>query len=345
MFALPSRLSRPAWHAAAAFAVVIGTALPAGAQSATCGGRNMLDELKASEPAVYAEIRKAADATKNSKALLWKIEQQDQPDRPPSYLFGTIHLTDDRLHTLSPAVIEAMGSARRVALEVEDLSQRRIAEALAGMKKDVFLPAGATLDAKLSVAERQRAKVMLARAGMPADAMSRVRPWVAMAMTATSECEKSRQASGKRTLDAELAERAERHGIGTMGLETVESQFEAMAGVPEADQLALLKASLAGMDRINDMTETMVQIYLKRDLGLLLPLQMALAKKAGIDPKAFDSFQEHLLVVRNKRMRDRAVMHLQRGGLFIGVGALHLVGDTGMVALLEELGFTLTAVE
>jgi hypothetical protein len=164
-------------------------------------------------------------------------------------------------------------------------------------------------------------------------------------MLATTDCERSRILSGRLPMDQEIAFQAENRGIGTMGLETVELQMQALAQIPDADQLAILKAQLAIQDRANDMTETLVQLYLARDLGAIWPLQVALAKKAGVDPKSFETYRETLLTVRNKRMRDRAHVHLLRGGIFIAVGALHLVGPTGMVKLFEELGYKLTAVE
>jgi uncharacterized protein YbaP (TraB family) len=39
------------------------------------------------------------------------------------------------------------------------------------------------------------------------------------------------------------------------------------------------------------------------------------------------------------------VPHLAEGGAFIAVGALHLPGRHGLVALLREAGYTVTAME
>ncbi len=44
-------------------------------------------------------------------------------------------------------------------------------------------------------------------------------------------------------------------------------------------------------------------------------------------------------------MCDGALPHLDKGGAFIAVGALHLPGKTGLVSLLREAGYTLTAIE
>ena len=49
---------------------------------------------------------------------------------------------------------------------------------------------------------------------------------------------------GKRPLDIEIAKRAEQRGMGTVDLETVESQFAMMASVPTEHQAALLKGQV-----------------------------------------------------------------------------------------------------
>jgi uncharacterized protein len=318
------------------------------AQSPNCApGRNILDELKTSEPAVYAAIRKAADAQENAKHVLWKIEHKDFPNRGVSYLFGTIHLTDERVQILPPAAAAAVENARRIGVEVEDLTQERMAEAMTTMSGSggLLLPGKERLDSLLSATEKQHTTQALAKSGLPPEMLARVRPWVALVMMATTDCERSRLRAGKLPLDGELARSAEARGIGAVGLETVELQFKAMADIPHADQLALLKAQLAIAPRMHDMVETLVQLYLARDFGAIWPLQIALAQKAGVDPKAFESYEEHLLVVRNKSMRDRAYMHVERGGIFMAVGALHLPGKFGLVNLFREMGYDVTPVE
>lgn len=44
-------------------------------------------------------------------------------------------------------------------------------------------------------------------------------------------------------------------------------------------------------------------------------------------------------------MRDGAIPLIDKGGAFIGVGALHMVGAKGLIELLRAKGYSVTAVE
>jgi uncharacterized protein YbaP (TraB family) len=311
------------------------------AQSA-CAGHDMLEEMRVADPPTFQRITQAAAATENSNAILWKIEQQD---KPASYLFGTMHVTDERINVLPSAVKTALANSRRVALEIDDFSQERMSEAMSAAGKLMLLPAATRLDALLSDEEFAKVTSLFRRTGLPSELAIRLRPWVAVMLLSLSDCEKGRVANGVLPLDARLAQFAEARGVGVFGLETVERQFQALAAVPEDDQLAILKATLKLYDRIDDLMETTIQLYLKRQIGAIWPLQLALAERLGHSPQIFESFAQNLIVARNIKMRDRALGHLAGGGIFIAVGALHLPGKQGLVELIREAGYSVTSIE
>ena len=55
-------------------------------------------------------------------------------------------------------------------------------------------------------------------------------------------------------------------------------------------------------------------------------------------------FEQRVLHDRNGRLAERMEPRLQAGGAFIAVGALHLLGDRGVLAELERRGYRLTVV-
>ena len=328
--------------------LALAFALPthaARADQTGCKGHNVLDELKAKDAPAYARFRQAADAEKNGKAVLWKIESEEAPDRPASYLFGTLNVTDERVLNLSAPVEEALTYSARIALEVDETSPERTQEALAVMRNALLPGTNAKLEALLGKPEATRANLMLTRSGLPKEWVPRVQPWVAMLMTTTSDCETQRLKHGKLTPDREMARQAENRGVGSFGLESTEMLLSAFATLDNDAQLSLLKAQLAGYDKLDDKTEALIQLYLTHDIGALWPLHAELAARHGATAAALAAYRENVFETRNIRMRDRTMLHLQTGGIFIAVGAMHLPGDKGLVELFKQAGYTLTAIE
>jgi uncharacterized protein len=322
--------------------LALPSATAAVAQTApTCRGQNMLDEMKVADPAAYARVIEAASKTTNADALLWRIEK---PGVAPSHLFGTVHISDPRVTTLSPAITAALTSAKAVALEIADMSTAGM-EAAISADPTLMVSADRGLANLLSPEEFAVAKTALAPAGMPEAALRIMKPWVVTMALTLPLCEQQRTASGIKVLDQQLGDMARAKSIPVIGLETVAFQLKIMAGIPEDQQVGMLRAALKFADRREDVLETMLQLYVKRQAALIWPFNLALAEKAGVTPNAFKGFESDLLVGRNLTMRDAAKPHLDKGGLFIGVGAMHLVGDTGLVNLLRQAGYTVTAVE
>jgi uncharacterized protein len=323
-------------------ALLIAQAAGAVAQTSSCSGKNMLDEMRATDAVAHDRIMAAAGATENGNALLWKIEHTGTPN---SYLFGTMHLTDDRINALSPAFDAAFKSVRRLVLEVGDLSTQAFMKALARTRDLMMFTDGRRLEQLLTDDEYAKVVAILQRSGFPPQAAGAFKPWVATLMLALPDCERRRVEEGLLRLDARLAKDAADRGIAVVGLESLEQQFRVMADVPEVDQVQMLKASLRSYDRIDDVVETTVQLYLARQLGAVWPFQLALAERSGVAPAVFNSTEQGLVFARNLGMRDKALEPLAEGGVLIAVGALHLPGKQGLVSLFREAGYTLTPLE
>lgn len=328
----------------ACVAALITAYLPARAEDAPqrCHGVDMLAELQTRSPDAYNAVMDESRQTINAEAVLWKIEK---PGLAPSYLLGTMHLSDPRISRLSAQEKDIIAHSKSVALEVADLSDKAVADAMAKASKLLVYTDGTTLNAQLSGDEFKTVQRIVKQAGMPENASSVLKPWLVSMLLATSDCERKQVASGAKVLDLQVAREAQKNGLTVKGLETIEQQLEALASIADDQQIAMLKVGLKYADRSDDLMETIVQMYLKREIGAAMPFQLALAAESGVSASAFDGFKKALLADRNVRMRDSAEPLLRDGNAFIAVGALHLVGPTGLVALLRESGYIVTAVE
>ncbi len=321
-------------------APVSGKAEPKAAPQ--CRGQDMLAEITARDAGAAARIEAAAAKVENAEAMLWRVSR---PGTKPSYLFGTIHLSDPRVTALPPSVEAALGSAKRVALEVADLSPKAFAAALGRVQGHVVFKDGQGLVGLLDATELSTAQAALTGVGFPPAAQARLRPWFVTMLLSVTDCERARMQAGKEPLDLLIGQHARSRGVPVLGLETLEGQLMVMAGVPESDQISILKATLKTHARTADAVETMLQRYLARDMGKVLPMQAEMIKAEGFDPEVMESFRHALLTVRNPRMRDAALPILAQGEAFIAVGALHLIGENGLVALLRQSGYEVTPVD
>ena len=307
-----------------------------------CGGENLLASLALSDPALHGRILDAAASLENGQHLLWKVERAGLA---PSYLFGTVHLTDSRVREISAETRAALRSARAVLLETSDIGPQTTAAALVSAARTAVYTDGRTLDRLLTKDEFKKVQLTIDRAGVPAASARIYRPWMISMMLSGSNCERRRIREGEPVLDMALAQEARIHGIPITGLETAEEQIRTLASVPEDQQLGMLRANLALIDETDNLMETMVQLYLERRIGAVWELQMALAETAGVPASAFDGFRQTVIVDRNVKMYEAARGYFEKGGTFMAVGALHLPGEDGLVALLRTAGYTVTPVE
>jgi len=342
MFYGCSLASRAGHRLVRAIVMLVGIALLwPGAAQARCTGVNILPKLTASHPQIMQQVRAAADKIINAQAILWRVEKAGSAS---SHLFGTMHVSDPRIMAMPRVAHAAAESARVVALEIADMSPGAMFKAVQKLPQLMVYTDGSRLDQKLSEPEFKTVSGLLAKSGMPAQMAAIVRPWMVSIVLGVPTCEQQRIASGETALDAFIGALAKKNNVPIVGLETVETQLTSLAGVPEADQLAMLRVSLAFLAQREDMFETLIQSYVQRDLGVVLALSKGLAQIAGLKSSGFASFSRELIAKRNYTMFESSRPLVDKGNAFIAVGAAHLIGATGLVALYRKAGFTVTAI-
>ncbi|WP_242523126.1 TraB/GumN family protein [Thiocystis minor] len=243
-----------------------------------------------------------------------------------SVLFGTIHSEDPRATELPPPVRAAFDDCSGVALEV-------IPDAAAIIKAMVTMTYtdGRTLHEVLPPDLYPQTAAALADIGMSEDAFKDFKPWAVMTLLSTPPTETGH------FLDIMLYRAALESGRPVQGLETMEEQLAVFDGMSEADQIGLLRETLKSRSQLPIMFEQLMQVYLERDLGRLVDLSESSLQ--GGDPRLAELFREVVIDARNRRMVERMRPLLDRGGWFIAIGALHLPGDAGVIALLRRLGY------
>jgi uncharacterized protein YbaP (TraB family) len=313
------------------------------AEVPACTGADLTASLQKDNPAADEKIKAEAAATPNGRGLLWKLEK---PGEKPSFLFGTMHMTDPRVTALPPAARTAFDAADTVIIETTDvLDQQKMMAAMLKEPDLMMFTDDTTLTSLLSPADAASVTRALDARGIPPSSVAKMRPWMLSAMVALPACEMARKAGGAPVLDVKLAEDAKAAGKHLEGLETVADQLRAMASLPLAFHLKGLVDTLKLGDRMDDIGETMIVLYSRGDIGMIWPLFRAVLPDEKDDPAGYAAFEETMVTSRNKVMAERAAPILAKGNAFMAVGALHLPGAEGLVEDFRKAGYTVTAAD
>ena len=278
-------------------------------------------------PAAAAVDTRVSEAIPFGKGLLWKIERSGNE---PSYLFGTLHLESPRVTKLPKQVHQVFSQARSFTTEVVMHPAAR-----AFYASSIQLPADKELRAYLDNDLYDRlVKLSEDQYQISEPILSKLKPWVVFTYLS-----RPRPVTG-RTLDNVLEELAMKQRKSVDGLESIEEIVNVMDTLPLDDQIAILEDSICNYDTIVKQWSELIELYLQRDLAGLVALNM----RPHDDEALFEALMERTLYQRNRRMVERMQELLKEGEAFIGVGALHLPGERGLLALLQSRGFSVSPV-
>ena len=266
-----------------------------------------------------------AAAADGDTAVYWALSRNGQA---AGYLLGTIHSEDPRVLDFSEAFIGQVQENAYFAMElVPDLPT------LSRLTRYMHYSDGSLLQDRIGPERFARLEAALARYRLPADWVGRMKVWAAM-MTLSVPPPKSGF-----FMDFSLSLRAAGAGLEVVGLETLEQQLAFLEEMPLEQQVELLDHALDEFDRVEEAHTRMVDSYLEGDLQALR--RQAEEQMAVLQPASRAYFVEQGIDLRNRRMVDGALGYLARGRVFIAVGALHLPGETGLIAQLRAAGFEL----
>jgi uncharacterized protein YbaP (TraB family) len=258
------------------------------------------------------------------QGLLWEIGGGDPP---ASYLFGTIHSEDPAVLSLPAAVQQVFDQADSLVLEVL-LDQ----EAMLYSSQAMLLGEGRLLSEITGKALFEQTSRAIRSRGIPEVVLDRMKPW-AVAVTLSMPVLETGE-----VLDMRLYQLALQAEKPVFGLESIREQLAVFDDMPEQEQLILLQDAVENFPVVDAMHRELLDAWKHRDLGSLMEINTA-AMQAG-DQQLAAEFQDRLITRRNRLMAERLQPYLQEGNAFVAVGALHLPGETGLLELLEQRGYT-----
>lgn len=249
------------------------------------------------------------------RSLLWHVEGPNGP----MWLFGTIHAGVDAsvFEGLPADLQEALDQAQTVVLEVDidDLQSP-------ALMQQMFIPPGEpTLQAQLGP-ERWAAFVELSP--LPAALAESMQPWVAYSLVLQG------MIGDEEPVDESIKRFGQERGAQIEYVETIEEQLHYLS---QAITIDVLGDILDDPDEYGEQLAQMFSIYRRGDVQAL--------EEVVFDEEEMENHPEMidlLLTQRNHNWVPRLLEYLERGNVFVAVGAGHLIGEEGLIELLTAEG-------
>jgi uncharacterized protein YbaP (TraB family) len=276
--------------------------------------------------AAVAVADTAAQPRSATRSFMWKATRQ----QGAVYLVGSVHMLTKDFYPLA-APIEAGFKDSDLLVEEVDLAEMLAPDQQFSLLARGMLPAGQTLDKVVSPATMALVNARVGSLGMPASALQQFKPWfLAMTLMAV-EWEKA-GFDAALGLDKHFYDRAQTEGKTVQGLETTEYQISRFDGMAMAQQDRFLAESLKDLDAEKASVQKIADAWKAGDLPTLERLVLQ-------DVKDDQFMYQRLLVERNRNWLPKIeALFARRGRAFIVVGAAHLVGPDGLIAMLKAKG-------
>ncbi|OYU81900.1 MAG: TraB/GumN family protein [Flavobacterium sp. BFFFF1] len=261
------------------------------------------------------------------KSLLWKISGNGLKT---SYLFGTMHATCDA--ALSPKVKEGLDNTQQLYLEL-DMDDPSLQ---LQMMKGVNMKNGTKMSELATESDFAAVDTFIKEnVGISIKSMNTMKPFFVSSLLITKMLDCPMQ-----SIEQELMKAATGNNKQVFGLETVDEQMGVFDAIPYQDQMnELIKTAKNGMVDDKKEFQQLYSLYLQQDLNGMLA--MSKESKNSMSSK----FENELLSQRNANWIPRIEKVAIEKPTFFAVGAAHLGGDGGVIALLRKKGYKVEAVK
>lgn len=269
----------------------------------------------------------AAAGNEGHPVTLWRIAGATNS----VYLLGSIHLLREQDHPLPGVIDKAYDDADVIVMEI-DMDDVDPVYTQAAFNRAGVLQDGTTLQDLMGEEAFTAASEAAAAIDIPLDMLAKSEPWLA---AITVELMLLYRIGFDPALGVEMTmtQRAAADGKPIEGLETIDEQLAFLDSLPIDAQREMLLQVLSEGAAMSESIGDLIEAWHHGDTATLE--DALLSSAVGLD-----ELNEVLVNSRNRRWAETISTWLDdQQDYLIVVGALHLVGEQGVPALLEKRGF------
>lgn len=286
---------------------------------------------------IFAWVRTTALAVAGSALLaapaladpsIWHLSDEDSD----IYVFGTVHILRPDVEWRTDEVMAAFDSADTVYFEAPVNDPAEAASMMPLMQRYGLNPAGVTLTSRLSEEGVALLERVAPQVGLTTGLLQPFRPWLA-SVTITVQYIATQGYDPQSGVEATLWPMASEAGKTLAYFETIEEQLGFFGGLPEDVENVMLEQTLERIEEAPGMLDGLVTAWADGDQATIDTLMNGDFREES--PEVHDI----IIVQRNARWVDDIEDLLEGSGtVFIAVGAGHLPGEEGVIAMLRARG-------
>ena len=267
---------------------------------------------------------RAADA----KTFAWKATGKNGG---VVYLVGSIHVLTPDFYPLNPALEAAFKESDLVVEEV-DMAEMLDPSAQLRVLSRGMLPGDQSLEKLISPATLALVKKVTGDLGPAGQPLMRFKPWMLAIALQGLELQKAGY-DPELGLDKHFYDQAKASGKAVQGLETADYQISVFDGMTMEQQERLLAQTLKELETELASVGKLADAWKSGDAPTVERIVQS-------ELKAEPQMYQRLLVDRNKAWLPKIeALFARTGRALVVVGAAHLVGPDGLVAMLKAKGY------
>jgi uncharacterized protein YbaP (TraB family) len=271
-----------------------------------------------------------AAVERGSKLFLWKATSPTTE----VYLFGSIHLGTKDFYPLAREIEAAFERSKYLVVEADETKLDVTKLQQLALEHGLYGPPD-SLSKHASPETMKALGTLCENLGLPVASVEQMKPWL-LAMTLSSLSLVKLGYSPDLGIDRHFS-RAAKDKKEILELESMEFQIKLLAGLSDELQTKFLELTVEEAGNAKDRMEKIVAAWKKGDAAAID--EEMLKKRAGKNA-AQAEFQAKLIDERNVSMAKKIGEYLKTKDVhFVVVGAAHLIGEKGIVRLLEKDGF------
>ena len=263
----------------------------------------------------------------DGKSCLWKVQSENNT----VYLLGSIHILKQENYPLKESIEQAFDDVQKLVFEIHLDSAETLSTQMKILSKGMYSD-GSTLQENIDEETYSLVKKKAEELGLGIEQMSRFKPWFVTVTLMTLKLQKL-GFNPNYGIDKYFFKKAKEAGKEIAGLETVEYQIDLFDSLSKMNQKDLILQTLEELDVLEEEIDDLIGAW---RMGHSVKLEDMVLKSFKEYPEIYRTF----IYERNISWLPQveSLLKINKNVLVI-VGAGHLLGNDGIISLLEKRGY------